>query len=387
MPETCIDPVTDHETTCFNCSKTGTGKTRLLKCSKCLAISYCGRECQVADRPRHKWNCVPVMVTEYEGKGRGLVASRDFKVGELIFIDKLAIQMPSTECGLPDSEDVSSLMKHIEKLPSEAKKLFYRLEPSSNYNIDFPENETGSRELKILFNNANEDEDEGWMLFINMALINHSCAPNAYVGSLNETERFPMRRYEIRAIQDISKGEEITICYLNRGQNLGPRPQRQFYLQRDHSISDCICLVCSGDIPEQEDLIEEYMRIQHILKFTNIFENPHERSLLDWKREAMMMASYLDIAPKLYIGTLEDKYRSYCFVAEAAHMARDPGLLERTMTLFETLEAETKFDEVRRCRKLLQQKLSKWLPQFKSAKLPRKEEIDCLLNITDTTLF
>ena len=98
----------------------------------------------------------------------------------------------------------------------------------------------------------------------------------------------------------------------------------------------------------------------------------------------MMMASYLDIAPKLYIGTLEDKYRSYCFVAEAAHMARDPGLLERTMTLFGTL---TKFDEVRRCRKLLQQKLSKWLPQFKSGKLPRKEEIDCLLNIFDTTLF
>ena len=83
MPETCIDPLTDHQTTCFNCSKTETGKTKLFKCSRCHAISYCGRECQVADRPRHKWNCVPVMVTEYEGKGRGLVASRDFKVGEL----------------------------------------------------------------------------------------------------------------------------------------------------------------------------------------------------------------------------------------------------------------------------------------------------------------
>ena len=100
-----------------------------------------------------------------------------------------------------------------------------------------------------------------------------------------------------------------------------------------------------------------------------------------------MMESYLDIAPKLYIGTLEDKYRSYCFVAEAAHMARDTGLLERTMALFKTLEEETKFDEVCRCKKVLQQKLSKWLPQFKLGKLPRKEEIDYFLNITDTTLF
>ena len=41
------------------------------------AITYCSKECQVADWDRHEWNCVPVMVTEFPGKGRGLVASKD----------------------------------------------------------------------------------------------------------------------------------------------------------------------------------------------------------------------------------------------------------------------------------------------------------------------
>ena len=57
----------------------------------CHAISYCGKECQVADRPRHKKNCIPVMLKEIEGKGWGLVATWDFKIGDLVFIDKPAI--------------------------------------------------------------------------------------------------------------------------------------------------------------------------------------------------------------------------------------------------------------------------------------------------------
>ena len=65
MPETYIEPLTDRYT-CFQCNKaaTATGKKKLLKCGGCEAITYCSVECQKADRARHKWNCVPVMVTE-----------------------------------------------------------------------------------------------------------------------------------------------------------------------------------------------------------------------------------------------------------------------------------------------------------------------------------
>ena len=85
MPENFIQPVTDRQV-CFKCHKTVTGKKKLSKCSSCHAITYCGAECQKVDWERHRCNCVPVMVTEFEGKGRGVVAARDIKMGEFIFL-------------------------------------------------------------------------------------------------------------------------------------------------------------------------------------------------------------------------------------------------------------------------------------------------------------
>ena len=150
MPEYYIQPVTNRQE-CFQCHKTVTGKRKFSKCSRCHAITYCGKECQVADWKRHSWNCVPVMVTEYEGKGRGLVAAKDVKMGELLFIDKLAIQMPLDKFGLPDSGAVDSLMKQIKKLPSEARKLFYQMEPTSDpFNLStLRQMETVLRNLKF----------------------------------------------------------------------------------------------------------------------------------------------------------------------------------------------------------------------------------------------
>ena len=71
-----------------------TGEKELSKCSRCHAITYCGLECQKADWNRHRSNCIPVMVKEFEGKGRGVVAARDIKMGEFIFLDKPAIKLP-----------------------------------------------------------------------------------------------------------------------------------------------------------------------------------------------------------------------------------------------------------------------------------------------------
>ena len=87
MPEFYVEAHKDHQT-CFKCKRTG--KKRLLTCIKCHAITYCGVECQKTDRERHKWNCVPgpVMVKEIPGKGRGIVAATDIKMGERIFKDQ-----------------------------------------------------------------------------------------------------------------------------------------------------------------------------------------------------------------------------------------------------------------------------------------------------------
>ena len=63
---------------CHKCDKTG--QEKLSKCGRCEAITYCSRECQAEDWPRHKDNCVPVMIAEVGEKGRGLVAAKDIKM-------------------------------------------------------------------------------------------------------------------------------------------------------------------------------------------------------------------------------------------------------------------------------------------------------------------
>ena len=153
MPETLKD-----KKKCFKCNTVYDKKLKKCKVCQCHAITYCGLECQLADRSRHKENCVPVMVKEYEGKGLGLVAAKDIKMGELILIDKAVV------CD-----------KYIE-----------------NYHL--------TREAERLIFNQKILKD--------ISMLNHSCAPNAEMGLLDikEKNEEPEQRSEQRMQRMQSKG-------------------------------------------------------------------------------------------------------------------------------------------------------------------------------------
>merc|ERR1712137_522716 len=72
------------------------------------------------------------MVTEIPGKGRGIEAARDIRMGDLIFIDKPVIEVNGTELKKNRNSEAMSLMKKIENLPSEAKLQFYLLKGSGD---------------------------------------------------------------------------------------------------------------------------------------------------------------------------------------------------------------------------------------------------------------
>ena len=74
--------------TCVVCDK---GGVRMNKCAKYFSVSYWGQECQVGDWARNKRLCDSVMVKVFEEKGIGLVASRDFKIGDLILTDNAVV--------------------------------------------------------------------------------------------------------------------------------------------------------------------------------------------------------------------------------------------------------------------------------------------------------
>merc|ERR1719500_1579804 len=124
---------------CHKCNKIYCKKLKQIKvCKKCHAITYCSEECQEADWPRHKDNCVPVLVTEVGEMGRGLVAAKDIKMGEQILIDSVVISLDKIPpVGVMTRNVARSLKEQIQALPGEKATQFRNLK--SNDGIIFSE--------------------------------------------------------------------------------------------------------------------------------------------------------------------------------------------------------------------------------------------------------
>ena len=253
---------------CFKCHETVTGNKKLSKCSssRCHSITNCGVECQEEDWPRHMNNYIPVMVTEIEGKGRGLVASRD-KMGELLFLDKTVIKL-SKHISEPD-DAYKSLMKQMGNPPSEAMLQFYKLPPGSKWSsVVNRSHRTAIKELEIYLHNS-KTVDDFWILFVNAALLNHSCGPNAANETFVPKDKDDLR-VEVRATKDINKGEEITIFY-NIYKDYSYKvfgstiEERKIAIKKNFDF-DCKCCVCSGSVPGQEDIIKELLELHGTLE-------------------------------------------------------------------------------------------------------------------------
>ena len=65
-------------------------------------MDYCSRRCQRRDWTRHRRLCAPVVFKQLDTIGRGLVATKNIKKGDLIFIDKAFISINR------DTDEVSS---------------------------------------------------------------------------------------------------------------------------------------------------------------------------------------------------------------------------------------------------------------------------------------
>ena len=391
MPETYIEPLTDRQE-CFHCHKTVTGKKKLSKCAKCHAITYCGRECQVADWPRHNWNCVPVMVTEIPGKGRGLVAAKDIKKGELLFNEKSSIEIysdKSDEKELLKKRHMDSVVMQLNKLPEGAKEQFHKLKVPEC--VEGKKIEGDYLTMQKFCGNARRTTLSGmdgmvtlFYLPLNSALINHSCGPNVEVGLYFDpkTTRFTNIRdldfkTEVRAVKDISRDEEITKCYLNSKDMLNFGFNRLARMSRIQAVLsfECKCCICSGGpgkFADQEEILKK------MLELAKKFEpNHHQKKKVDWEREAKLYQRMADLTEELFIGTVMFyKINLLSGVAAAAHLARDKELLEKAMDSLKKLVEDSKMEDQKLEYDRIVYDTSNWASQLKSKKPPKKEEID-----------
>ena len=374
MPESYIEPLTDRQV-CFKCHKSVTGKKKLPKCSRCHAITYCGPQCQKADWDRHSWNCLPVMVTEFEGKGRGLVAAKDIKMGDLIFTDKPMLKLAAVPGGcLPDSTAMDSMMTQIGNLSSEAKKQFYKLKPPLESDLEFAFRylnlpEYGRDEYDIFRNNC-VHIGQYCFIYLNQSLVNHSCSPNA-VKVLSSPARQPgmKTKSETRAIKDISKGEEITVCNIEEIKMLG-NVRRMKPDQRMAFV--CKCDVCSGKIPGQEDIIQELLKLRSC---RSLHSNQYQKKPSDWRRDAKTADKIADLTLKLDLGKITTKIYAFQDLARAAQMARDEDLQKKALDIMKKFVEDTRVEEIKEKYDLLKICVAQRSSEMKSKEPPKSDEI------------
>ena len=181
---------------CSRCGQTGSKK----KCSQFHSITYCGEECQRQDLERHKDNCIPVVLTETTGKGRGLVASRDIQIGQVILKEQSVVSVYDDERNwaqrsMAFEKSVRKVKGQVALLSTEKKSEFYKLSP----------NTTGEmQEMERFCNNSTPDENSDPVavhLFLNHCLMNHSCAPNAVSSLKSEKENKALSLLNIHSFQ------------------------------------------------------------------------------------------------------------------------------------------------------------------------------------------
>ena len=336
MPEFYAEPMKDRRS-CFVCEKKLHRKLHnKLTCIKCHAITYCGRDCQSADWDRHKWNCVPVMVMEFPGKGRGLVAARDIEKGELIFKDEALIKLAVDAVGhYVDPDFMTSLKQQIDSLPSEAQAQYNKLmthdKEANIYHVSNSDREV----LKLFMANAKTSslrKSGHSVLHLNITLMNHSCAPNATVVEDEDGS------VELRAFKNISKGEEISICYFGDVKSYGSVLRKwKTALKKDMGF-DCKCPVCMGQVRLQEKTLKKLIELHNKLNPTSS----------DWKKEAGIRSRMVDLTMELNIGQPDKKMVALEKLMKFAHLARDKDLVMKSMDMMRQFAEETKVKGMQR---------------------------------------
>ncbi|XP_073725753.1 N-lysine methyltransferase SMYD2-A [Misgurnus anguillicaudatus] len=219
-----------------HCEFCFTRKEGLSKCGKCKQAYYCNVECQKGDWPMHKLEC-SAMCTH----GENWCPSETVRlVARIILKRKFQTERTPSERVLTLTE----LEAHLDKLDDEKNEMndtdIAALHHFYSRHLDFPDN----AELTELFAQVNcngftiEDEELshlGSAVFPDVALMNHSCSPNVIVTYKGTVA-------EVRAVQEISPGEEIFNSYIDL---LYPTEDRIERL-KDSYFFTCDCKECTS---------------------------------------------------------------------------------------------------------------------------------------------
>ena len=155
------------------------------------------------------------MIRELGGKGKGLVATRSLKPGELVLVE-LPLLVGSITPGQGSSGEtlglkVRSLIQSFNRLGPEQQTLVMALHAPEATKNSVNRPGLGEEEKKLLrifgSNNIEVDKDRCG-LYEKASRINHSCSPNAFWQVEASTTKLT-----VRTCRGVEVGEEIVVDY------------------------------------------------------------------------------------------------------------------------------------------------------------------------------
>ncbi|OJT07650.1 SET domain-containing protein 5 [Trametes pubescens] len=237
----------------------------------------------------------PYNIEVVPDKGKGMVARREIRAGELIWSERPIYAARRTLTCAADQTDTNGVFYRaaLQRLSPRSKEAFFAL--ASAYppaEFDIVPGILNTNCLEICMSDAESDEhhdpaeDSYAGLFPTLSRVNHSCTPSA-----NYFFAFPTFSGQLWAAHDIAVGEEITITYTPL---TAPRIERRAFLARTRFFV-CACPACI--VPPRQAEASDARRIgmcallerlQHT-RFPPCVSQEELEQALEWTEDEKMM--------------------------------------------------------------------------------------------------
>ncbi|KAJ7637325.1 hypothetical protein DFH06DRAFT_1335996 [Mycena polygramma] len=231
---------------CSQCFGAG-DNTTLKRCTKCQAVYYCDSTCQNADWPLHKNECAAIQRIAAAGE-TSLPSDAIRCLGRIMW--KRQKQGPASVW----TREIDALQSHNRDIEPAAYELHTHLaislvrylglsSPSELASFGLASGADLANFVSRFVTNTFTITDPsltplGACVSPPVALINHSCDPNAVVVFPRPREPF----MHVVALRDIAPGEEILTSYID---TTLPRVQRQAALRATYHFT-CACTLCAA---------------------------------------------------------------------------------------------------------------------------------------------
>ncbi|KAI0304399.1 hypothetical protein B0F90DRAFT_1705391 [Multifurca ochricompacta] len=244
------------------------------------------------------------VVSDLPGRGKGMIAVRDIRRGELLIREPPLILVPRQITTSPSQ----LILDLVQQLSPDQAASFYNLS-----HVNLPQglsSEEFTRQLPLaIFQTNSVAAGPNVGLFPTMARLNHGCS-HAFNSVYSWREREEV--LVVHALKDIKRGEELLTAYFRTQQS---REERRYYLKQNYGFH-CMCACCA--LPDKESKISD----DRLTTMSDLYKR-----LSTWGEGVIDGSEAIRIVKRIWALGEEEGYTS-----ERGRLAADASLVAATLS-------------------------------------------------------